>query len=182
MEPTRINGTPQRIDFANVPAKLQERDQWVLWKTIIRDGNTTKVPFSVFNKPASTTDPATWTSFENAVSHYDESQHSGIGFVFTSSDQFCGIDLDGCRDPETGIVADWALREVERFSSYTEISPSQTGLKIWITADSQLSKGRKKELRVPEIVPKTPAVEIYTQGRFFAMTVTTTTSTLHLLF
>ena len=170
MESTTINGTPQQIDFGSIPAELQERDQWVLWKTVIRDGKATKMPLSVFNTAASSTDSKTWTSFDNAGSHYDPSQHSGIGFVFTSDDQFCGIDLDGCRDPVTGVVADWAVDEVLRFASYTEISPSQTGLKIWITADSSLPKGRKKELRVPEIVAKTPAVEIYTQGRYFAVT------------
>ena len=170
MESTEINGTPPQIDFGSVPAELQSLDQWVLWKTVVRDGKATKMPLSVFNTAASSTDPKTWTSFDNAVSTYDPAQHSGIGFVFTSSDQFCGIDLDGCRDPQTGFVADWAQDEVLRFASYTEISPSQTGVKIFCTADSALSKGRKKELRVPEIVAKTPAVEIYTQARFFTVT------------
>jgi hypothetical protein len=158
------------ISFGSIPEKLQELDQWVLWKTVSRDSKSTKVPYSVYGTAASTTDPATWASFDNVVSTYDPSQHSGIGFVFTASDQFCGIDLDGCRDPETGTVADWAIDEVIRFSSYTEISPSQTGLKIWITADSSLPKGRKQELRVPEIVAKTPAIEVYTQRRYFAVT------------
>ncbi len=159
-----------QIDFASIPLELQELDQWVLWTTIVRNGKAIKMPLSVFNKAASSTDSSTWSSFDTVVGKFDESQHSGIGFVFTSDDHYCGIDLDGCRDPETGFVADWAVDEVLRFSSYTEISPSQTGLKIWITASSQLPKGRKKELHVPEIVARTPAVEIYSQGRFFAMT------------
>ncbi len=158
------------IDFGSIPPELQERDQWVLWKTIERDGKTTKIPLSVFGKAASSTDAKTWTSFDNAVSTFDAANQSGIGFVFTATDGFCGIDLDGCRDPETGCVADWAVDEVLRFASYTEISPSLTGLKIWITSDTQLQTGRKKELQVPEIVPKTPAVEVYTQGRYFAVT------------
>lgn len=170
MESTTSNGTPPQIDFGSIPADLQEHDQWVLWKSVVRDGKAMKIPLSVFGSAASTTDSKTWTSFDNAVGTYDESQHSGIGFVFTSDDQFCGIDLDGCRDPETGCVADWAVNEVIRFSSYTEISPSQTGLKIWIKADSSLPKGKKTELRAPEIVAKTPAIEIYTQGRYFAVT------------
>jgi hypothetical protein len=170
MESTSINGPPQQIDFSSIPADLQERNQWVLWKSVDRNGKVTKIPLSVYNTPASSTDSETWTSFDNAVGTYDESQHSGIGFVFTSDDQFCGIDLDGCRDPKTGFVADWAVNEVMRFNSYTEISPSQTGLKIWIKADSSLATGKRKELRVPEIVAKTPAIEIYTQGRYFAVT------------
>ena len=172
MTSTPINGDPAaKIDFAAIPAGLQALDQWVLWKTITRDEKETKLPLSVYNSPASTTNPQTWSSFDTVVSKFDESQHSGIGFVFTSDDQFCGIDLDGCRDPETGFVADWAVDEVLRFSSYTEISPSQTGLKIWITANSKLSKGRNKKLKVPPIVAsKDPGVEIYTQCRFFAVT------------
>lgn len=166
-----MNGEIVDISIASIPEKLQELDQWVLWKNITRDGKSTKIPFSVYGKSASSTDPATWTSFDNVVSTFDESQHSGIGFVFTANDPLVGIDLDGCRDPETGTVADWAQDEVIRFSSYTEISPSRTGLKIWITADSQLMKGRKKELRVPPITAlKDPAIECYTQGRYFAVT------------
>lgn len=132
------------VQFENVPRELIDCDQWVLWKSVVRDNKATKIPFSVYGAAASSTDDNTWSAFENVVTHFDASQYAGIGFVFTASDQFCGIDLDGCRDPETGCVADWADDEVLRFASYTEISPSQTGLKIWITADTQLSKGRKK--------------------------------------
>ncbi len=167
MESTNINGG---MDVPSIPAELQALDQWVLLKRTIRDGLAKTVPLSVYDKAASSTDPTTWTSFDNVLSTYDPPQHSGIGFVLTSSDDFCCINLVGCRDPETGVVADWAIKEVDRFASYTEVSPSETGLKIWIKSDTQLSKGRKKELRVPEIVAKTPAIEVYTQGHYFAMT------------
>ena len=179
MKSTTING---QIDFASIPVKLQALDQWVLLQTITRDGQATKVPRSVYDTAASSTDPKTWTSFDNAVSTYDPSQHSGIGFVFTPSDHFCGINLLGCRDSETGVVADWAIKVVERFASYTEISPSQTGLKIWISSDTQLPKGRKKELRVPEIVAETPAIEIFTQGSCCPLIFVDSISMIRLLF
>jgi len=158
------------IDFGSIPQALTDLNQWVLWKTVVRDGNATKMPLSVFGRAASSTSPADWTSFDNVVGKFDEAQHSGIGFVFTATDGLCGIDLDGCRDPQTGTIADWATDEILRFSSYTEISPSQTGLKIWIHCDTVLPKGRKKEIRRPQIVAKMPAVEVYSQGRYFAVT------------
>ena len=170
MSTSTNNGYATAINFSAVPEELQKLNQWVLWKTVVRSGTATKMPWSTCGTAASTTDPSTWTSYDNAVSTFDETQHSGIGFVFTSSDPFTGIDLDGCRDPATGTVADWAVDEVLRFSSYTEVSPSQTGLKIWITADNQLPKGRNKKLRVPEIVAKVPGVEVYSNGRYFAVT------------
>lgn len=159
------------IDFSSIPPELQSRDQWVLWKIETRDGKDTKIPYQTNGRKASSTDQATWCSFTDACNAYDPSKYSGIGFVFSETDDLCGIDLDGCRDPETGFVADWAVDEVLRFASYTEVSPSLTGLKIWITANASLTKGRKKELRVPPITAlKDPAVEVYTQGRYFAAT------------
>ncbi len=49
--------------FENIPAELRERDQWVTWKLI----NGTKVPFNArTGKAASSTDPATWATFDEA--------------------------------------------------------------------------------------------------------------------
>ncbi|MBL8817170.1 MAG: AAA family ATPase [Planctomyces sp.] len=167
MDSTKING---QIDFGSIPAALQDRDQWVLWKTFSLDGQATRMPLSVYNEMASSTDPKTWASFENAVTTYDPSEHSGIGFMFTLSDPFCCINLVGCRDPETGTIADWASKEVLRFKSYTEISPSETGLRIFLTAGISLPQGRTSELRVPEIVAETPKIEIFTADRYFPVT------------
>lgn len=41
------------------------------------------------------------------------------------------MDLDNCRDPKSGKIADWARLAVEKFNSYTEVSPSGIGLKIF---------------------------------------------------
>jgi hypothetical protein len=40
------------------------------------------------------------------------------------------FDLDKCRDPETSKLSVWASELVERADSYTEITPSGTGLRI----------------------------------------------------
>ena len=67
-----VTGTPTpRLTAKDFPAELQELNQWVLWKSLARGGNETKVPWSVFNSPASTNDPRTWSSFDTVVSTYD---------------------------------------------------------------------------------------------------------------
>jgi putative DNA primase/helicase len=45
---------------------------------------------------------------------------------------YVGIDLDGCRDPQTGVIEPWALEVVRLLDSYTEVSPSGRGLHIWV--------------------------------------------------
>ena len=42
-----------------------------------------------------------------------------------------GIDLDTCRDLEAGAIEDWARVIIDRLASYTEVSPSRTGMKVF---------------------------------------------------
>lgn len=160
-----------RLNFATIPAELIERRQWVLWSQVSRDGKPTKVPFQTNRTAAKTTDPATWTTFAEAQAAYSSGGFSGVGYVFAADDPFCGIDLDGCRNAETGEVAEWAKAIINRFGSYAEVSPSQTGVKIFCRGKSPLATGRKKVLsKVPRVQDKEPAIEIYDERRYFAVT------------
>jgi hypothetical protein len=82
------------------------------------------------------------TNPENPPTTYD-----GIGFVFCSADPYVGVDLDNCRDPEVGTVAEWAQKIIESFAdSYVEASPSGTG--VHITSSRARSKtARRKRSR-----------------------------------
>ena len=53
------------------------------------------------------------------------------GFVFTASDPYAGIDLDDCRDPETGEIASWAQQIVDALESYTEVVRSVCLMTGW---------------------------------------------------
>ena len=107
---------------------------------------------------ASSTDPETWGSLETAL-EYTETEHAdGVGFVFTDDDPIVGVDLDDCRDPETGDVDDAALDIIERLDSYTEVSPSGTGYHVLITGE--LPDGRNRR----------GSIELYDTARFFTVT------------
>src|SRR5205823_13843410 len=47
-----------------------------------------------------------------------------------------GVDLDSCRDPQTGDVKPWATELLKLIGeTYTEITPSLSGLRPWVKLD-----------------------------------------------
>ena len=112
-----------------IPTELTSVPQWVCWSLEKNEqGKHTKVPKQCNGANAKNNDSSTWTSFEQCkAAAY---RFSGIGFEFSPTDSLIGIDLDGCRNPENGTLTNWATEIVERFQTYAEVSPSQTGLKL----------------------------------------------------
>ena len=157
------------MSFDNIPAELKERNQWIVWKYIDRKGQIAKVPFQTDGTPAKSDDPTTWTTFEKAVSV--SHNYSGIGYVFSEADNFCGVDFDSCFDPETNVMAEWAKPWIKKLNSYSEISPSGCGVKVWIKGKFTEPTGKKVGLKqYPKIKDKEAGCEIYDHGRYFAMT------------
>src|SRR5262249_30206676 len=75
-----------------IPKELRDRAQWVVWKYRKKNGKWTKVPFQARDPAAaaSTTDPTTWATFDEAWAAYLEwrghdgwRRVDGIGFVFS---------------------------------------------------------------------------------------------------
>jgi AAA domain-containing protein/primase/DNA polymerase family protein len=122
------------------------------------------VPYCTASRPASTTDPATWLTLEAALALAAAESMAGVGFVFTADDPYTGIDLDECRDAATGAIQPWAQRLIERLASYTEVSPSGTGVHIIVQA--KLPGGGRKQSRPGGV----GAVEVYDQKRYFTVT------------
>ena len=146
-----------KVNLDCLPEELRQRRQWVVWKLEERDGKPTKVPYIAGGSGnASSTDSLTWRSFEEAVQALETGRYSGIGFVFSSGDPFAGVDLDDCRDPETGELEEWAAKIVEAFGSYAEVSQSGTGVHIIV-----MGKAPNK---------KRGRVEAYSSERYFTMT------------
>jgi putative DNA primase/helicase len=145
-----------------IPDALRMRPQWVAWRYETRPGpgepKPTKVPYNPrHGGKASSTDPGTWSTFDNVVLAADNG-YDGIGFVFAADDEVVGVDLDHCRNPETGSIEAWAIEILGETRSYTEVSPSGTGLHVFLRG------------RLPAGARKRGPVEIYDRGRYFTVT------------
>lgn len=162
-----MNSAPA-IDLGNItgnaPSCIRRLPQWVAWKYIERDGKETKAPVNPRSGAlAKSTEPATWGTFDEALAACRRnSRLAGVGFVFAAEDPYCGVDLDDAIDPSTGAPKGWAAEIVERVDSYTEVSPSGTGIKIFLKASKPGSRCRKAY--------HDGEVEIYDHGRFFTVT------------
>jgi hypothetical protein len=165
---------------ARVPAELRSRKQWVVWRFEYREpgpnskkgGKWTKVlyqPDSPVRK-ARTNDPKTWDTFEAAVKAWraEPEVFSGVGYVFSESDPYSGIDLDNClTGPGNSEVADWAAPILALLSgTYAEISPSGRGIKLWGRAT--LPGDGTKRIGYGETGEG--AIELYSHTRFFTVT------------
>jgi putative DNA primase/helicase len=147
---------------APVPAieELRGFRQWVVWRYETREGKETKVPYCPLNGlHAAVDDPRTWVDYVTAIAYAEG--YDGIGFVVTAEDPFAGIDLDGCIDAQGGI-APWARRIVQEIDSYAEVTPSRSGLRVWLKG--VLPPGRR-------VLPRTEGkIELYDRGRYFTVT------------
>ncbi len=138
---------------------IKDLRQWLCWRIEERNGKLTKVPYSPrTGQRANSTAPETWGSYDEAVNAYKEHGYDGIGFVFTSDDDLCGVDLDTCLDPEAGEIEAWAWAIIKELDSYTEISPSGTGVHVLVRAT--LGEGRNRKGRL----------EAYDRGQYFTVT------------
>ena len=149
--------------YDKIPKEMQILPQWICWRlTNVSDGEggfkQTKVPFRVDGRHASTTDPRDWTTFERACAALERGEFTGIGFVFTRDSGFVGVDLDKCRDPETGETEPWAKAILNELASYTELSQSERGWHVIVRAS--LPQGGNRKGRV----------EMYDHDRYFVMT------------
>ena len=104
-----MNPTPKTHsgDFANPPAALKplflER-RWVNWKWVEgKNGKWTKPPFQPAypESHASNDKFETWDASSAAIKTVLAGHAKGIGFALTGS-SYCAIDMDHCRDPESG--------------------------------------------------------------------------------
>lgn len=159
---------PERpaLDAARIPSSLREIHQWVCWRYELRDAKWTKVPIdAATGLRASSTDRATWCSFERAQRAFEADESlDGLGFVFAEDDEFAGVDLDGCID-EQGRIAPSAQAVIEALGSYTEVSPSGRGVKVFLRGTKPQGAGCKSKA-----IEGYKETEVYDRARFFTVT------------
>ncbi len=150
-----------KFDGSSIPTLLQTHDRWLLWAP---DGAGKKAPHTAAKpgRNCDATKATNWTTFAGATD--SATRHSqGIGFalgVVQDGPAFAGVDLDACRNPETGAIEEWARKIITFLNSYAEVSPSGTGVKIFVLGTLPDSAKQGKVYKV----------ELYDRGRYFTVT------------
>lgn len=128
---------------------------WVAWN----DEGGRKVPKSPSGGNAKSNDPSTWGTYAEAQAAASRNGYSGVGIML--SDGLVGIDLDGA--VSDGVIADWAQEIVDLVGSYTEVSPSGTGLHILAWADMDV-------VGAIGSADHAAGIEVYNNRRYFTVT------------
>src|SRR3954452_8436317 len=134
--------------------------RFVLWRGEPgKDGKPIKKPKRLDGRAnASSTDDTTWNTLERCYAALPRTPAgTGLGVVLAAERDaakglliLVGVDLDGCRDPDTGDLKPWAFEIVRALDTYTAVSPSGTGVKIYLQVE------RAPELRGNRLVIAEP--------------------------
>lgn len=146
----------------NFPKELAALPQWICWRLEPdpKSEKPRKVPYDPkTGHKASSTNPQTWATLAEAEAARQKYLFTGVGFVFTEAGGIVGVDIDHCKK-EDGSWNEVASAILTKYPSYTEISPSGTGLHIFYRG-SMPGKGNKNSQS---------AVEMYAVARYFTMT------------
>lgn len=156
--------------YENIPDEIKVLPQWVLWREISRKDDPlkmTKPPYQPNGLLAKSNNPATWSPFDTVKSVSD--RFDGVGFVLTRDDPFVGLDFDHCRCPafdtldlEIARGLNMVLLEIadhiRNLDSYTEISPSGKGIRLFLKGKLPVDRKRKG------------TIEAYQSGQYVTVT------------
>ena len=133
-------------NLVNIPARLLQYPNWVVWKNEVRDGKATKIPYDAkTGSKAKANDPDTWATFDRAFDAADPlngGDYDGVGFELGGTN-LVGIDFDNAITNK-GVVDPYVLAILKLLGSpYTKTSPSGTGLHAFVECDVLPDGGRK---------------------------------------
>ena len=130
------------FNYDNIPKTLKQHNQFLNFKIETKEnGKPGKPPVNEKGYNINYKDPENWMTFEGAVANYNECEKiDGISFVLSKEDDLVGIDLDDCVN--NGSIEDWANDWVQTLDSYTEISPSEKGLRIFVKGEITSNKNK----------------------------------------
>lgn len=141
------------MNFQNIPEVMQNNALWCVWKMHPEKG---KIPFSpVSGAPSQTNISSTFADFDAAIAAYRTGNYNGLGIGIFNG--FAAIDIDHCISD--GQLSDMAKDIIDTMDSYTEISPSGTGIRIIFTVEN--FKYNKERYYIHN---KKRGLEIYVSG------------------
>lgn len=153
-------GKNKKLPFCPVHAVLQYVD---------KSGKPKGPKEDKYGKGAAANCPESWGTYDQAIQLMNVRRYiNGVGFEFASG--YAGIDIDHCID-ENGKIHPVAAEIVQVLDSYTEISPSGTGLHIVVKTNLEPIRGRRTPIPGTEGVEgKCVEIEMYNTERFFTVT------------
>ena len=147
-------------NFEEIPQELKNHPKWMVWRTERTKKNPNilgKVPYQANGYRGSKNNPEHWLTFEEVKEAYETDNFDGVGVVFNREDNLVCVDLDDFKDINNLPAEKYNLT----IHSYTELSPSEKGLHVWI-------KGQKPEW----CRTKKNGVELYGGEKYSFVTVT----------
>jgi hypothetical protein len=124
--------TDQKLKFENLPASLRASHRWLVWKYGEKEnakGKKPKLPVDLQSGRCVDKANAACYSFADVAA---ATGYEGIGFLPVHP--YIGIDLDNCI--ADGVLSEFAKKVVQHCNSYTELSPSGKGLRIWVKGNA----------------------------------------------
>jgi len=146
------------INSSNIPEELKS-EHFMLWRLEQREGRQTKPPINPSSGfKGNVQDPKQWTDYNNALGIHQSGRFrtSGISVVVHPESELVGLDLDKCI--KDGAFSNEAMEVLQKVNSYSEISPSGNGVRIFLYGKLP-GKGRRKE-----------NFECYDEGRHLTVT------------
>jgi hypothetical protein len=148
--------------YPKFPEALKQSKGFVTWKGDVQD----KQPYqSGTTIPASYNNPDHLVTYETAIKNILQGKgYPHIGLA--PANGRVAFDIDSCRDPQTGVVKQWAIDFINLFpSTYIEVTPSLTGLRLWALVPS-LAEQRitiyKIDPALAAVASKAPQIEVLT--------------------
>ena len=141
-------------------AGLAAYRQFILWKAVQEENKTNKYPVNVTTGAVcSAHDPSAWVDANTAIQKAAEMGY-GVGFVFTKDDPFFFVDIDKCLQPDN-TWSETALALCTQFAG-CGIEISQSGRGLHIIGNAPHIPHGCKNIKL--------GLELYTEGRFIALT------------
>lgn len=142
------------VDFGSIPDEIKKERRWVVWEYLWRGNSWVKFP----HQKANLASRDEWLEFEEAKKLYESNKkYSGIGFCL--GDGFAGVDFDSCHDLVDGTEELQSIL-VRQLNSYTEISPTGTGVKVLVRVKKAGNSCKCED----------PDIEVYFSDRYFTIT------------
>jgi hypothetical protein len=139
----------QAIAKFDIPELLKAQHNWLVWRLTQKPGQKkpSKIPYYATNgvmrsgEQGSQEDRAQLVSFEEALAAAERGGFSGVGMALLPGLDIVALDFDNCVD-DTGKITVPFITDVAT-STYTEYSPSGTGIRAFMRGTLPSKKDTK---------------------------------------